>query len=99
MYSNLDYDADTMTLERFGFIGMDKRCYWGSIGVLWKRPLPVEQILPNNTVEVEVKKPVHPPVKKPVKKQGPELIEEGQLFNVKSNKGDCLGTKGKLVQI
>ena len=63
MYSNLDYDATTMTLERFGFIGMDKRCYWGSIGVLWKRPLPVEQILPNNTVEVEVKKPVHPPVK------------------------------------
>ena len=99
MYSNLDYDADTMTLERFGFIGMDKRCYWGSIGVLWKRPLPVEQILPNNTVEVEVKKPVKKPKHPPVKKQGPELIEEGQLFNVKSNKGDCLGTKGKLVQI
>jgi len=47
MYSNLDYDASTMTLERFGFIGMDRRCFWGSIGVLWKRPLPVEQIIPN----------------------------------------------------
>ena len=47
MYANLDYNPDTMTLERFGFIGMDKKCYWGSIGVLWKRPLPVEQILPN----------------------------------------------------
>ena len=42
MYSGLDYDDSTMTLERFGFIGMDKRCFWGSIGVLWKRPLPVE---------------------------------------------------------
>lgn len=42
MYSNLDYDPSTMTLERFGFIGMEKRCFWGSIGVLWKRPLPVE---------------------------------------------------------
>ena len=41
MYSNLDYDENTMTLERFGFIGMDKKCFWGSIGVLWKRPLPV----------------------------------------------------------
>ena len=40
-----------MTLERFGFIGMDKRCFWGSIGVLWKRPLPVDQILPNITVK------------------------------------------------
>ena len=47
MYANLDYNPETMTLERFGFIGMDKKCYWGSIGVLWKRPLPVDQILPN----------------------------------------------------
>ena len=42
MYANIDYNSDTMTLERFGFIGMDKRCFWGNIGVLWKRPLPVE---------------------------------------------------------
>ena len=48
MYANLDYNPDTMTLERFGFIGMDRKCYWGSIGVLWKRPLPVEQIMPTN---------------------------------------------------
>ena len=52
MYSGLDYNEQTMTLERFGFIGMDKRCFWGSIGVLWKRPLPVEQILPNATLTV-----------------------------------------------
>ena len=50
MYSGLDYNPAEMTLERFGFIGMDKRCFWGSIGVLWKRPLPVEQILPNATL-------------------------------------------------
>ena len=42
MYANIDYNADTMTLERFGFIGMDRRCFWGNIGVLWKRPLPVD---------------------------------------------------------
>ena len=50
MYSGLDYNPAEMTLERFGFIGMDKRCFWGSIGVLWKRPLPVDQILPNATI-------------------------------------------------
>lgn len=63
MYSNLDYDATTMTLERFGFIGMDKRCFWGAIGVLWKRPLPVHQIMPNTTDQVVV--PVGPPKPKP----------------------------------
>lgn len=52
MYSGLDYNPSEMTLERFGFIGMDKRCFWGSIGVLWKRPLPVEQILPKPTIEI-----------------------------------------------
>lgn len=49
MYANLDYNPATMTLERFGFIGMDKKCFWGAIGVLWKRPLAVDQILPNAT--------------------------------------------------
>ena len=58
MYANIDYNPDTMTLERFGFIGMDRRCFWGSIGVLWKRPLPVEQILPNITLTTEE----HPPL-------------------------------------
>jgi hypothetical protein len=42
MYSGIDYDDNTMTLERFGFIGIDRKCFWGSIGVIWKRPLPVE---------------------------------------------------------
>lgn len=69
MYANVDYDENTMTLERFGFIGMDKRCFWGSIGVLWKRPLPVEQILPNATITsvapVPKPKPTPPPKKEP----------------------------------
>ena len=68
MYSNLDYNDQTMTLERFGFIGMDKRCFWGAIGVLWKRPLPVQQILPNTTLTSEVKpEPPKPP--KPEEKE------------------------------
>ena len=70
MYANIDYNPDTMTLERFGFIGMDRRCFWGSIGLLWKRPLPVEQILPNITEPVEVKvKPPHPPFEKKEEKE------------------------------
>ena len=84
MYSNLDYDPENMTLERFGFIGMDKRCYWGAIGVLWKRPLPVEQILPEQVISTTKKTVKVPPpekkeaVKEPVKKEeaAPEKKEE-----------------------
>ena len=65
MYANIDYNDETMTLERFGFIGMDRRCFWGSIGVLWKRPLPVEQILPNVTALVEPPTPAPVPIKLP----------------------------------
>ena len=72
MYSNLDYDAETMTLERFGFIGMDKRCFWGAIGVLWKRPLPVLQILPNATILTNNTKPEPPKPEPPKPKPGPE---------------------------
>lgn len=46
VYSGLDYNENTMTLERFGFIGMDKECYFGSIGMLWKFPLLSEMIMP-----------------------------------------------------
>jgi len=74
MYANVDYDENTMTLERFGFIGMDKRCFWGSIGVLWKRPLPVEQILPNATITsvAPVPKPKPTPKPTPPPKKEPE---------------------------
>ena len=40
------YDPTKMTLERFGFIGMDKRCFWGMVGVKWLQPLKIHQILP-----------------------------------------------------
>ena len=44
--TTVKFDATTMTLERFGFIGEDKRCYWGMIGVEWVTPLKVTQIKP-----------------------------------------------------
>ena len=72
MYSNLDYNDQTMTLERFGFIGMDKRCFWGAIGVLWKRPLPVQQILPNTTLTSEVKPEPPKPEEKEEKEEAPK---------------------------
>jgi hypothetical protein len=40
-----EYKDDTMTLERFGFIGTDKKCFWGMVGVKWITPLKVEQII------------------------------------------------------
>lgn len=30
-------------MTRFGFIGTQKICYWGLIGVMWVKPLPVWQ--------------------------------------------------------
>lgn len=38
-----------MTLERFGFIGTDKKCYWGMVGVKWVTPLKVDQIVPDSS--------------------------------------------------
>lgn len=40
------FNKDTMTLERFGFIGTNKKCFWGMVGVKWVTPLKVEQIKP-----------------------------------------------------
>ena len=37
------YDKETMTLERFGFIGQNKKCMWGMVGVKWRTPLSVAQ--------------------------------------------------------
>merc|ERR1719263_143277 len=42
----IKYDATKMTLERFGFIGESKQCYWGMTGVEWVTPLKVSQIKP-----------------------------------------------------
>lgn len=59
--------AKEITLERFGFVGTGKECYWGLIGVLWVKPLPIHQILPPNNVappssETEPKPPNPTPV-------------------------------------
>ena len=97
MYSGLDYDDATMTLERFGFIGMDRQCFWGSIGVLWKRPLPVEQILPNTTMIVTPPKP--PPGPPPVPIPPKPVIKPMRLgaYEVQSriNKGNDIQYLGK----
>ena len=39
------YVDEMMTLERFGFIGTDKKCFWGMVGVKWITPLKVEQLI------------------------------------------------------
>ena len=54
VYANLDYNNQTMTLERFGFVGLDQKCYWGLIGILWTSPLQVEQILPSITAKEQL---------------------------------------------
>ena len=46
LHAGKKYDAATMTLERFGFIGEEKKCYWGMVGVFWVTPLKVVQIKP-----------------------------------------------------
>ena len=42
LHANEIYKPETMTLERFGFIGNDKKCFWGMVGVKWITPLKVE---------------------------------------------------------
>ena len=49
------YVAAEMTLERFGFIGTDKKCFWGMTGVFWLKPLKVDQILPVKKVVKKTK--------------------------------------------
>jgi len=46
IHDNQVYDQGTMTLERFGFIGMQKKCFWGMVAVKWVTPLKIEQIPP-----------------------------------------------------
>lgn len=66
--SGKDYNAKTMTLERFGFIGMDKKCFWGMVGVEWITPLKVNQIKPGKgTRKPRPEKPKPKPKPKPRK--------------------------------
>lgn len=66
------YDAKSMTLERFGFIGMDKKCFWGMVGVEWITPLKIEQIKPGAAKpkpKPAPKKPAPKPKPKPAPKK------------------------------
>ena len=47
LFADKTFDPATMTLERFGFIGTDKKCFYGMVGVKWLTPLKVEQMLPS----------------------------------------------------
>ena len=49
MHANKKYNEQTMTLERFGFVGTDRSCFWGMIGVHWVEPLKVDQLIPTHT--------------------------------------------------
>lgn len=62
MHAGKKYVAKSMTLERFGFVGLDKRCFWGMVGVEWLTPLRVTQIKPGAEAP---KKPVKKPTPKP----------------------------------
>lgn len=41
LFSGQKYDPEKMNINNFGLIGVDMRCHWGSIGVLWKKPVKV----------------------------------------------------------
>ena len=50
LHSKKVYATDgSMTLERFGFIGEARQCFWGMTGVYWKQPLKIEQLIPKST--------------------------------------------------
>ena len=68
MHAGKKYVAKSMTLERFGFVGLDKRCFWGMVGVEWLTPLRVTKILPGAEAP---KKPVKKPTPKPKPKPKP----------------------------
>ena len=42
LHAGMKYVAKDMTLERFGFIGSEKKCFWGMTGVFWVKPLKVD---------------------------------------------------------
>jgi len=58
-----------MTLERFGFIGMNKKCFWGMVGVDWITPLKVEQVRPAAPAP-----PPPAPAPEPVRAAAPEVL-------------------------
>lgn len=61
-----------LELSRFGLVGRDKRCYWGLVGVLWKRPLPIWEIRGESEPVANV---TAPPVTEPEPTGPPPPIE------------------------
>ena len=47
MAAHSDPDMAFLDLSRFGFIGHNRICSWGLIGVQWIKPLPVWQVNTN----------------------------------------------------
>ena len=41
MNVKMEFDPYSMTLERFGVVGIEKKCYWGMVGVKWLTPLEI----------------------------------------------------------
>jgi hypothetical protein len=87
MHAGKTYDAKSMTLERFGFIGMNKKCFWGMVGVEWLTPLRVSQIKPGTA------KPETPKAKKPpAKMEGSGFLNKKQMDAISK---DLFGDKKK----
>lgn len=86
MYAGRNYDPKSMTLERFGFIGMEKKCFWGMVGVEWITPLKVTQLKPGaaapakKTVKAKPKKAA-PPAKKITEKTVGKVKYKGKKID------------------
>lgn len=67
-----DWKSKDITLARFGFVGWDKKCYWGLFGVQWVKPLPIFQIKEGD----QGKKETHKEESKEKKEKKDETKEE-----------------------
>ena len=79
MHAGKAYDPTTMTLERFGFIGTDKKCFWGMVGVEWLTPLKIQQIKPGNGGSNKPK-PTKPKPEKPKPAANTHLRDAGSTI-------------------
>ena len=39
--ADMEFDPYSMTLERFGVVGIEKKCFWGLVGAKWLTPLKI----------------------------------------------------------
>jgi hypothetical protein len=94
MHAGRAYNDKTMTLERFGFIGTDKKCFWGMIGVDWLTPLKIQQIKPGKEVPKKPKAPTPPSTAKLCKVEGGSCNCKGNLWYGKNGKYVSKKTNG-----